>query len=78
MKELFEDGVAIGCLSIIGILGLVFGFICLEGWILMLLWNVIVIKVFAIGEITFWQGLGIMAICNILIKSSTTIIQGKK
>lgn len=78
MKKLFENGVVVGSLLMVGILGLIFGFVCLEGWIFMLLWNTIVVKVFAISEITFWQGLGIMAICNILIKSGTTIIQGKK
>jgi hypothetical protein len=68
-----EHGVAIGCfaiaLIIILALGLVFGTLCLEGWILMLLWNAILVPLFGFGTLKFWWAVGLILICNILFKS---------
>jgi hypothetical protein len=71
-----EHGVAIGCfaiaLIIILALGLVFGTLCLEGWILMLLWNAILVPLFGFGTLKFWWAVGLILICNILFKSVST------
>lgn len=79
IDRLFDNGVFIGCLALLIILplclGLVFGMLCLEGWILMLLWNAILVPLFNFGTLTFWWGVGIVLICNILFKSSKKIIQ---
>lgn len=49
-------------------LGLIFGFMCLEAWILMALWNAVIPCVFAtIGPITFWQMMGLELICTLLL-----------
>lgn len=79
IDRLFEHGAFIGCLALLLILplclGLAFGMLCLEGWILMLLWNAILVPLFNFGTLTFWWGVGIVLICNILFKSSKKIIK---
>ena len=42
------------------------GFIALGGEIVRLLWNWLLPPLFGLGQITFWQGLGILALCRIL------------
>lgn len=78
MKDLFDklDGMSTGVaiLAVILIvtlaLGLVFGVMCLEAWILMLLWNAIIPVIFVgAPTIGFWMAMGIMLLCNILFKS---------
>lgn len=81
LEDLFDEhGVAIGCLAIILVvalaLGLVFGALCLEGWILMLLWNAILVPLFNFGTIKFWWAVGIILISNILFKGVSNV--GKK
>src|SRR5215471_7912455 len=41
-------------------------FIAVGGWAVMLLWNWLLPAVFGWREITFWQALGILALCRIL------------
>ena len=72
ISDAFDNNFALGCLITILVLGLTFGLLCFEGWILMLLWNAIVIKVFAVGALKFWWAVGIIIICNILFKSAPT------
>ena len=78
LEDLFDEhGVAIGCLAIILVvvlaLGLVFGALCLEGWILMLLWNAILVPLFNFGVIKFWWAVGIILISNILFKGVSSV-----
>ena len=82
LEDLFDEhGVAIGCLAILLVLiiafGLVFGALCLEGWILMLLWNAILVPLFGFGVLKFWWAVGIVLISNILFKGATTITKNK-
>ena len=77
LTDIFDDhGTALGCLACIAIvilaLGLVFGVLCLEGLILMLLWNAI-IPIMFVGAPTlqYWWAVGLILICNILFKSSS-------
>lgn len=71
-----EHGFAIGCLACIFViviaLAFAFGVLCLEGWLLMLLWNAVIPCIF-IGAPTlqFWWAVGLMLICSILFKSSS-------
>ena len=82
MKNWLEDvmddhGVAMGCFLIVLIvvlaLGLVFGALCFEGWILMLLWNAILVPLFGFGVLKFWWAVGIILISNILFKGVSTV-----
>jgi ABC-type transport system involved in cytochrome c biogenesis permease component len=85
MRDWFEDAfdrnVALGCLVAILVfalaLGIVFGVLCFEGWILMLLWNAILVPLFGFGTLKFWWAVGILLICNLLFKGTTTITKNK-
>jgi len=41
----------------------------LSGFIVMLLWNWLVVSIFGLGEISWLQGWGIMILSNLLFKS---------
>lgn len=78
LNDIFEDNFALGCLVgvliILLALGIAFGVLCFEAWVLMLLWNAIIVEVFAVGAITnFWWAVGIILICNILFKGVSTV-----
>ena len=48
--------------AIVGLAALIF----LGGEIVMLLWNWLLPPLFGFHQITFWQGLGLLALCRIL------------
>lgn len=83
-KDLFDDlplwATVLVCIAIIIFaLALAFGILCLEGWLLMLLWNAVIPAIF-IGAPTlhFWGAVGLILICNILFKSVGAIRNSKK
>jgi hypothetical protein len=41
-------------------------FIALGGWVVQLLWNWLLPPIFGWHEVTFWQALGLLALCRIL------------
>jgi len=43
------------------------GALILFGWIIMLLWNGILVPVTGIGVVTLWQGLGLVVLSRILV-----------
>ena len=49
-------------LAIVGICA----FVAFGGWIVQQLWNWLAPSLFGLRQITFWQGLGILALCRIL------------
>lgn len=73
--ELFETysfGVALlACILVLVLAaGLTFGILCFEAWILMLLWNAVIVSMWASApSLTFWLAFGLILICNILFKS---------
>lgn len=73
--ELFEAysfGVALLACIVVLVLAacLVFGILCFEAWILMLLWNAVVLSLWVgAPSLTFWLAFGLLLICNILFKS---------
>lgn len=60
----------LGCggaiLVLLGILLLAFAIMCFEGWILMLLWNWLLVGLFGISTIGFWQGVGLILLLNLI------------
>ena len=76
LKELW-DSVGGGALALLVVvlvfvvaLGLVFGVMAFEAWILMLLWNAVVTSLWVgAPSLTFWLAFGLILICNILFKS---------
>lgn len=54
-------------IAIILILGFIFGVLCLEGWLAMLLWNATLPAVFSgVTAITFWQSVCINLLITVL------------
>ena len=78
---LYDHGVAVGCFAIIFIvllaLGFVFGALCLEAWLVMLLWNWVAVEIFAFTAIGFWQAFGILLLFNLLFGGVRTVINHK-
>ena len=78
MKKLknLTDGMTVGVailaitMVIILALSIVFGALCLEAGILMLLWNAVVPALWVSApKLSFWLSMGLILICNILFKS---------
>jgi len=55
--------IALAPLFIMGIAALVFLF----GWVVMLLWNTVLVPVVGVKIISFWQALGILILSRILV-----------
>ena len=53
----------LGCL---GIILLVVLLLCIEPFLVMLLWNWIAVSLFSAPVITFWHAVGICWLCNLL------------
>ena len=81
LDDVFDTNFALGCLVAILVIalavGIAFGVLCFEGWILMLLWNAVLVPLFGFGALEFWWAVGILLICNILFKGTTTITKNK-
>ncbi|MBS4063639.1 MAG: hypothetical protein KGZ74_03720 [Chitinophagaceae bacterium] len=45
------------------------GAVFLFGWIVMLLWNAILVPVLQVGVLSFWQGVGLLVLTRILFGS---------
>lgn len=60
----------LGCggaiLLLLGILLLAFALCCFEGWLLMLLWNWLLVELFSLSAIGFWQGVGLVLLLNLI------------
>lgn len=42
------------------------GAVLLVGWVIMTLWNIILVPLLHVGVITFWQGLGLLVLSRLL------------
>ena len=78
VKELFEkvqmfsNGfiACIVCLFVIALgLALAFGFICFKAWLVMLLWNWVMVGLFSLPALSFWYAVGISLLISLLFKS---------
>ncbi len=60
----------LGCggaiLVLLGVLLLAFAIMCFEGWLLMLLWNWLLVELFGLAVINFWQGVGLILLLNLI------------
>ena len=66
-------------LCLVLVLAIVFGCLCLEAWVVMLLWNAIIPLIWATAPtLGFWAAMGLMLLCNILFGSTLRITTGKK
>ena len=75
LKNFCEEHTAgAGCLVVLLVVILVFGgafgLLCLEGWIVMLLWNAVICTLWTSApHLTFWLAVGLVLLCNILFKT---------
>ena len=60
----------LGCggaiLVLLGVLLLAFAIMCFESWLLMLLWNWLLVELFGLAVINFWQGVGLILLLNLI------------
>ena len=67
MKDSFTDNPWwIILLAIIFLIAIIFGSVCLETWVYMLLWNWIAVSLFSAPVLTFWVSFGMLALLNII------------
>jgi hypothetical protein len=73
--EDYSTGVAV--LAIIGIvigaLAWAFGMMCLQAWVVMLLWNWVAVGLFGAPALGFWMAFGLSWLCSLLFKSKVTV-----
>lgn len=73
INKAFDKGMGWGILAtilfIVFCLALAFGVLCLEGWIVMLLWNAVVVTAFGAPTLSFWLSVSILLLCNLLFKA---------
>ena len=71
MKTKLSDlGCVAAILVIILVLALAVGLAAFEAWLVMLLWNAVLVALFpSLPTLSFWLAWGLMILCNILFKS---------
>ena len=62
---------------IIGFVGVAFGLWCLQAWLVMLLWNWVVVSLFGTPVLTFWLSFGLVWLFHLLTKGLVKITVGK-
>ena len=64
------------CLFVIALgLALAFGLLCFKGWLIMLLWNWVMVSVFSLPTINLWIAVGISLLVSLLSKSFKITIE---
>ena len=58
---------------IVGFLGMAFGLWCLQAWLVMLLWNWVVVSLFGAPVLTFWLSFGLVWLFHLLTKGLAKI-----
>lgn len=73
IEDKWDDSMGCGKLIFIILFALViaFGICCLTWWIEWLLWGVIVVKVFGLPALTFWQIAGLDILLGAFIRRSS-------
>ena len=74
--ELYEDyhwavATALTVFVLAIALGVVFGVMCLQTWVVMLLWNWVAVSLFGLPAIGFWMAFGLRLLCSLLFKSKS-------
>ena len=63
---------------VIGAIALTFGVMCLQAWLVMLLWNWIAVGLFGAPVLSFWVAFGLRWLCSLLFKSKLTVNKESK
>ena len=59
--------------SIVGGLAGYFGIVCLQSWLVMLLWNWVAVDLFGVPILSFWMAFGLHWLCSLLFKGKVTV-----
>lgn len=59
--------------AVVGGLAAYFGIMCLQSWLVMLLWNWVAVDLFGAPALSFWTAFGLRWLCSLLFKSKTTV-----
>ena len=78
LMDIWEDyptGLAILAIIAVVIFAIAwtFGLMCLQSWIVMLLWNWIAVGLFGAPALSFWVAFGLRWLCSLLFKSKLTV-----
>lgn len=63
---------------VIGAIALTFGVMCIQSWIVMLLWNWVAVGLFGAPALSFWVAFGLRWLCSLLFKSKLTVNKESK
>lgn len=63
---------------VIGAIALTFGMMCLQAWLVMLLWNWVAVGLFGAPALSFWVAFGLRWLCSLLFKSKLTVNKESK
>lgn len=78
IHNIWDDSysVAVAVIATIGIvllcLAFAFGAMCLQAWLVMLLWNWVAVELFGLPAIGFWLAFGLRWLCGLLFRSRIT------
>ena len=53
--------------SVVGVLGVYFGLLCLKAWLVMLLWNWVAVSLWGVPVLTFWLSVGLVCLLHVLL-----------
>lgn len=53
-------------------LGCVFGVMCFQAWLVMLLWNWVAVELFGLPVLGFWMAFGLRWLCGLLFRSNAS------
>ena len=78
LMDIWEDyptGLAILAIIAVMIFAIAwtFGMMCLQSWIVMLLWNWVAVGLFGAPALSFWVAFGLRWLCSLLFKSKLTV-----
>lgn len=82
IREIWDEhsvGVAIilTVLLVISYLAGCFGIMCLQSWLIMLLWNWVAVDLFGAPILSFWMAFGLRWLCRLLFKNSGMSVNKK-
>lgn len=57
---------------VVGAVALLFAIMCLQAWLVMLLWNWIMVALFGVPALNLWTAFGLRLLCSLLFNSAVT------
>jgi hypothetical protein len=62
---------------VIGYLAWMLGLMCLQAWLVMVLWNWVAVELFGAPVLTFWVAFGLRWLCALLFKTRVKVDKEK-